>query len=129
MINHTFRSYFPFFQDNPDAVYLDTAATTLKPKVLIDATLNFYRSSGSVHRSQYDFPQTQRYELARDLVAKRFNVATRDAVIWTSGTTHSLNLVANGLADSIEAGDEIVISVAEHHANFIPWQQLAERKL
>lgn len=128
MINHTFRSYFPFFQDNPDAVYLDTAATTLKPKVLIDATLNFYRSSGSVHRSQYDFPQTQRYELARDLVAKRFNVATRDAVIWTSGTTHSLNLIANGLADSIEAGDEIVISVAEHHANFIPWQQLAERK-
>lgn len=128
MINHTFRTHFPFFEEHVEWCYLDSAATTLKPKILIESSANFYRSSGSVHRSQYDFAQTQHYELARDLVAKRFNVENRKAVIWTSGTTHSLNLVANGLADGIEAGDEIVISVAEHHANFIPWQQLAERK-
>lgn len=128
MINHQFRAHFPFFEANPEWTYLDSAATTLKPQILLDSSINFYRSSGSVHRSQYDFEQTRRYESARDFVAKRFNVEAREAVIWTSGTTHSLNLVANGLADGIEAGDEIVISVAEHHANFIPWQQLAERK-
>ncbi len=80
-----------------------------------------------MHRSQYDLPQTEQYELARDLVAKRFNVETREAVIWTSGTTQSINTVAYGLEHQIAAGDEIVISVAEHHANFIPWQQLAQR--
>ena len=126
-INCQFRQHFPFFSQSPDWAYLDSAATTLKPQVLIDATQHFYSSAGSVHRSQYDLPQTQQYEQARSLIAERFN-AKREEVIWTSGTTHSLNLVAYGIEDQIQAGDEIVISVAEHHANFIPWQQLAERK-
>ncbi len=126
-INQKFRQHFPFFRQSPDWAYLDSAATTLKPQVLIDATQHFYSSAGSVHRSQYDLSQTQQYEQARSLVAERFN-AKREEVIWTSGTTHSLNLVAYGLEDQIQAGDEIVISVAEHHANFIPWQQLAKRK-
>ncbi len=126
-INQKFRQHFPFFRQSPDWAYLDSAATTLKPQVLIDATQHFYSSAGSVHRSQYDLSQTQQYEQARSLVAERFN-AKREEVIWTSGTTHSLNLVAYGLEDQIQAGDEIVISVAEHHANFIPWQQLAKHK-
>ncbi|WP_301099757.1 cysteine desulfurase [Otariodibacter sp.] len=128
MINSDFRSHFPFFKNESNWVYLDSAATTLKPQVLIDETIAFYQSAGSVHRSQYDLAQTDAYEMARDLVAKRFNVESRDAVIWTSGTTHSINLVAQGLSDEIQAGDEIIVSIAEHHANFIPWQQLAERK-
>ena len=126
-MNNQFRQHFPFFQHSPDWCYLDSAATTLKPQVLIDSTAAFYASAGSVHRSQYDLAQTQQYELARDLVAKRFNVANREAVIWTSGTTHAINLVAYGLEHLLKEGDEIVISVAEHHANFIPWQQLAVR--
>ena len=126
-MNNQFRQHFPFFQHSPDWCYLDSAATTLKPQVLIDSTAAFYASAGSVHRSQYDLAQTQQYELARDLVAKRFNVANREAVIWTSGTTHAINLVAYGLEHLLKEGDEIVISVAEHHANFIPWQQLASR--
>lgn len=127
MLNHQFRSHFPFFEKADGWTYLDSAATTLKPDVLIQATNDFYASAGSVHRSQYDLPQTERYELARDLVAKRFNVEAREAVIWTSGTTQSINLVAYGLEHRIAQGDEIVISISEHHANFIPWQQLAER--
>lgn len=127
MLNHQFRSHFPFFEKADGWTYLDSAATTLKPDVLIQATNNFYASAGSVHRSQYDLPQTEQYELARDLVAKRFNVEAREAVIWTSGTTQSINLVAYGLEHRIAQGDEIVISISEHHANFIPWQQLAER--
>lgn len=128
MISQQFRAHFPFFADFPTTSYLDSAATTLKPQILLDATARFYRSAGSVHRSQYDLAQTQAYEHARDLVAKRFNVAAREAVIWTSGTTHAINLVAYGIASQIQAGDEILISVAEHHANFIPWQQLAARR-
>ncbi|QLB19288.1 aminotransferase class V-fold PLP-dependent enzyme [Mannheimia granulomatis] len=128
MPNTQFRTYFPFFTQAKGWTYLDSAATTLKPNVLIQTTSEFYASAGSVHRSQYDLPQTQQYELARDLVMKRFNVAAREAVIWTSGTTQSINLVAYGLEHQIEKDDEIVISIAEHHANFIPWQQLVERR-
>lgn len=127
MINCQFREQFPFFQTH-EWSYLDSAATTLKPQVLLEATEEFYCSAGSVHRSQYDIEQTKSYELARELVARRFNAEAREAVIWTSGTTHSINLVAHGLSEEIEAGDEIIISVAEHHANFIPWQQLAMAK-
>ena len=126
-MNEQFRQHFPFFTQESDWAYLDSAATTLKPQALIDATQHFYASAGSVHRSQYDLPQTEQYEQARQLVAERFN-AKPEEVIWTSGTTHALNLVAYGVEYQIQAGDEIVISVAEHHANFIPWQQLAERK-
>lgn len=128
MINQQFRANFPFFEKSPEWIYLDSAATTLKPTVLIEATSDFYCSAGSVHRSQYDLPQTQAYEKARDLVAKRFNVASREQVVWTSGTTHAINLVANGIEHSVQQGDEIVITVAEHHTNFIPWQQLAKRR-
>ncbi|QIW15453.1 cysteine desulfurase [Pasteurellaceae bacterium RH1A] len=127
MINSQFRSHFPFFQAQPDWAYLDSAATTLKPQILLEATSLFYASAGSVHRSQYDLPQTQAYEEARALVAKRFNVEAKEAVIWTSGTTQALNTVAYGLEHSLGADDEIIITVAEHHANFIPWQQLAQR--
>lgn len=125
-MNQQFRHHFPFWTES-DWVYLDSAATTLKPQILLDETLHFYRSAGSVHRSQYDLAQSESYELARDLVARRFNIADRQAVVWTSGTTHAINLVAQGLEQHIQPNDEIVISVAEHHANFIPWQQLAKR--
>ncbi|MGX2968178.1 aminotransferase class V-fold PLP-dependent enzyme [Ursidibacter sp. B-7004-1] len=128
MINTQFRQQFPYFKQKDNWTYLDSAATTLKPQILIDETCQFYQSAGSVHRSQYDLTQTQAYEKARDLVAKRFNVTTRDAVIWTSGTTHAINIIANGLSEQIQTDDEIIITIAEHHANFVPWQQLAERK-
>lgn len=126
-MNQLFRTHFPFFHEQPDWIYLDSAATTLKPQVLLDSTLDFYRSAGSVHRSQYDHSQTEAFERARALVATRFNVADPHCVIWTSGTTHALNLVAQGLESQIGENDEIIISIAEHHANFITWQQLAQR--
>lgn len=126
-MNSEFRLHFPFLQNNPDWSYLDSAATTLKPEILLTHTAEFYRSAGSVHRSQYDLPQTEAFEAARERVAKRFNLTDSRCVIWTSGTTHAINLVAQGLEYQLQTGDEIIISVAEHHANFIPWQQLAMR--
>lgn len=120
-----FRTEFPFLQQNPQAVYLDSAATTLRPNALIEATTQFYCSAGSVHRSQYDWQQTQDFEHARQLVADFIQAEDPSCVIWTSGTTHSLNSIAYGLCHKLEAQDEIIISEAEHHANFVVWQQLA----
>lgn len=127
-MNMHFRSHFPFFYNNPDWIYLDSSATTLKPKILLDTTSAFYCSAGSVHRSQYDHSQTEAFERARTRIAERFHLNAEYQVVWTSGTTHAINLVAQGLEGKLQAGDEIVISIAEHHANFIPWQQLAERR-
>ncbi len=124
---HAFRAHFPFLRAHPEVAYLDSAATTLKPQILIDATRDFYASAGSVHRSQYDEYNTISYEFAREQMCRLLHAENKDCIIWTSGATESINLVANGLTQRLFAGDEIVISFAEHHANFVPWQQLAKR--
>lgn len=123
----TFRQYFPYFTHTDAVVYLDNAATTLKPQCLIDATVDFYRSAGSVHRSQYDEKQTALYEQARTRVKHLINAEDEQAVIWTSGTTQAINTVANGLLPHLKTGDEIIISEADHHANFVTWHQIAEK--
>ena len=123
----TFRQYFPYFTHNDAVVYLDNAATTLKPQCLIDATVDFYQSAGSVHRSQYDEKQTALYEQARTRVKHLINAEDEQAVIWTSGTTQGINTVANGLLPHLKTGDEIIISEADHHANFVTWHQIAEK--
>ncbi|KAE9526277.1 cysteine desulfurase [Testudinibacter aquarius] len=122
-----FRQAFPYLQSSATSVYLDSAATALKPQVLIDSTLDFYQSAGSVHRSQYDAEQTALYEQARNLVAELINAPSPAAVIWTSGATQAINSVAHGLAHWLEPGDEIVISEADHHANFVTWSMLAQQ--
>lgn len=127
-----FRACFPYLQQNylpqaPALVYLDSAATALKPQVLIDSTVAFYQSAGSVHRSQHEAQQTALYEQARELVAKWINAPSSEAVIWTSGTTQAINSVAHGLAHLIKVDDEIIISEADHHANFVTWSILAQQ--
>ncbi|BFU59839.1 MULTISPECIES: cysteine desulfurase [Rodentibacter] len=122
-----FRQQFPYFQRADAAVYLDSAATALKPQVLIDRTIEFYSSAGSVHRSQYDAAQTKQYEQARAQVKRLINAESEQAVIWTSGTTHAINLVANGLLSQFNADDEILISQADHHANFVTWSETAKK--
>ncbi|ANU82424.1 cysteine desulfurase [Aggregatibacter actinomycetemcomitans] len=123
----TFRQYFPYFTHSDAVVYLDNAATTLKPQCLIEATVDFYQSAGSVHRSQYDEKQTALYEQARTWVKQLINAEDERAVIWTSGTTQAINTVANGLLPHLQADDEIIISEADHHANFVTWHQIAEK--
>ena len=123
----SFKNEFPYFKSPNAVVYLDNAATALKPQTLIDATSTFYQSAGSVHRSQYEATQTAQYENARHLVKTLINAENEKAVIWTSGTTHSINLVANGLLPSLHADDEILISQADHHANFVTWHETAKK--
>ncbi|SFN09537.1 cysteine sulfinate desulfinase [Izhakiella capsodis] len=124
-----FRAQFPALQDA--GVYLDSAATTLKPQCLIDATSTFYSlSAGTVHRSHYASAQelTARYEQARTQVARWINATDPHSIVWTRGATEAINLVAQSwLEPLLHAGDEIVVSEAEHHANFVPWLMLAQR--
>ena len=122
-----FRQNFPYFTHEEAVIYLDNAATTLKPQSLIEATVDFYQSAGSVHRSQYDEKQTALYEQARRRVKQLIHAESEQAVIWTSGTTQAINTVANGLLPHLNAGDEIIISEADHHANFVTWHQVAKK--
>ena len=113
-------------------VYLDNAATTQKPRQVIDAIINYYEQTNSnVHRGVHTLSveSTEAYELARAKVAKFINAPRPETVIWTRNTSESLNLVAATWADAnVGEGDNIVITAMEHHSNIVPWQQLAARK-
>ncbi|MGC6343000.1 cysteine desulfurase [Bisgaard Taxon 45] len=122
-----FKQHFPYFQQEEAVIYLDSAATALKPQALIDATTAYYQSAGSVHRSQYDEKQTALFEQARERVKEFIHAESREAIIWTSGTTHAINLVARGLSHRLNPKAEIIISEADHHANFVTWSEIARQ--
>lgn len=124
---------FPIFErtirDGQRLVYLDSGATAQKPNSVIDAELNFYRTSNAaVHRGAHQLAEeaTENFENARSIVAE-FIGATSDQIVFTKSATESINLVAYALTEKIKPGDRIVVSEMEHHANLIPWQQLAKR--
>lgn len=110
-------------------VYLDSAATTQKPLAVITATEQFYaRNNANVHRGRHTLSEqaTHAYEQARATVADFFNITVNE-LVWTKGATEAINLVANGLTEQLNSNATIVISALEHHANIVPWQQLAKR--
>ncbi|MEI2830292.1 cysteine desulfurase [Pseudomonas mosselii] len=111
--------------------YLDSAATTQKPQALLDALSHYYgHGAANVHRAQH-LPgalATQAFEGTRDKVAAWLNAADARQIVFTHGATSALNLLAYGLEHRFEAGDEIAVSGLEHHANLLPWQQLAHRR-
>ncbi len=112
-------------------VYLDNAATTQKPRTVIDALTHYYTYDNSnVHRGIHTLSEraTEKYEGARDRIAEFVNASDRRSVIFTRGATEAINLVASAYVEPLlQAGDEIVISTMEHHSNIVPWQILAER--
>lgn len=124
-----FRAQFPALADA--GVYLDSAATALKPQAVIDATAKFYSlSAGNVHRSQFVEARrlTARYEEARERVAALINAPGGQDIVWTRGTTEAINMVAQCYArPRLQPGDEIIVSEAEHHANLVPWLMVAEQ--
>lgn len=129
------RHHFPILDrkiNGRPLVYLDNAATTQKPMVVLYASRQYYEAMNSnIHRGTHYLARlaTEEFEKARASVATHLNAASPDEVIFTSGTTDGINLVANVLALSgkIAAGDEILISTLEHHSNIVPWQMLCER--
>jgi len=124
-----FRQQFPALAES--GIYLDSAATTLKPAAVIAATEAFYRlGAGTVHRSQFAAARklTDRYESARRQVAQLLNAPLATDIVWTKGTTEAINLVAQGyFRPRLQPGDEIIVSEAEHHANLVPWLMVAEQ--
>ena len=123
------RSDFPLLAANPGLHYLDSAATSQKPRSVLDAIVDFYETSyANPHRGAYalSVAATDRYDDARQTVARFLGVRDADTLIFTRGTTEALNLVASSWGRAnIRAGDDIVVTALEHHANFVPWQQLA----
>jgi cysteine desulfurase / selenocysteine lyase len=111
-------------------VYLDSAATTQKPRAVIQALVNYYeRDNANVHRAAHTLADraTRSFEGSREALRALINAHKASEVIFTRGTTEAINLVANSLAPRIAPGDEILISVLEHHANIVPWQMLCQR--
>jgi cysteine desulfurase/selenocysteine lyase len=123
------RADFPLLAANPALHYLDSAATSQKPSVVLDAMRDYYEhDNANPHRGAYALSAraTDRYHAARERVARFLGAADADCLIFTRGTTEALNLVATAWGRAnVQAGDEIVVTALEHHANFVPWQQLA----
>lgn len=111
-------------------VYLDNAATSQTPLPVIDAISDYYKhTNANIHRGVHALSQeaTDQFEAARQKIQTHFNAAHAHEVILTSGTTHSINIVANGFASMVQKDDELIVSALEHHANIVPWQMLCER--
>lgn len=123
------RAQFPILEreiDGKPLVYLDNAATTQKPQAVLDAIMSFYTTTNAnVHRGAHALSDeaTRLYENARSDVARFINANQREEVIWTAGTTEAINLVAKGLAQQLQPGDEVMVTEMEHHANLVTWQQ------
>lgn len=119
------KTYFPFFTNHPDLIYLDTAASAQKPKQVIDAMHHFYLNDYSnVHRGIYDLAEraTTEFEEARAKVARFLNAQTNE-IVFTRGTTEGINFIATAWASKfLKKGDAVVISALEHHSNLLPWQ-------
>ncbi len=111
-------------------IYFDNAATSQTPQVVIDAIVDYYSNyNANIHRGVHTLSQeaTDAYEEARLKIQRHFNAKEAHEIIFTSGTTHSINLVANGFASFLNKGDEVIVSALEHHSNIVPWQMLCER--
>jgi len=123
------REQFPILKreiDGNPLIYLDNAATTQKPQCVIDALVNYYTTCNSnVHRGAHRLADeaTRHFEAARDIVKDFINAPKREEVIWTSGTTEGINIVANGLGQLLSPGDEVIATGMDHHANLVTWQQ------
>ncbi|MEO2070168.1 MAG: cysteine desulfurase [Zunongwangia sp.] len=111
-------------------VYFDNAATSQTPQQVIDVIADYYSNyNANIHRGVHALSQeaTDKYEQARKKIQEHFNAKKTHEIIFTSGTTHGINLVANGFASLLNKGDEIIVSALEHHSNIVPWQILAEK--
>ena len=127
--SETIKKDFPIF-NNSDLVYLDNAATTHKPQSVLNAVDRLYtEANANVHRALYSLgsESTERFENSRTKVADFINSNSAKEIIFTSGTTESINLLARSVGNTLRPGDEILISEMEHHSNIVPWQLTAER--
>lgn len=122
---------FPIFRKNPELCYLDSSASSLKPKVVTDKLREYYEEySSNIFRGLYPLSQkaTEEYENTRKICAEFIHAKNANEIIFTRNTTESLNLLCYSLGKNLSKGDEIITTIAEHHSNFVPWQQMAMEK-
>ena len=127
------RADFPILTQKVNGkplVYFDNGATSQKPQVVIDAISKYYQEiNANIHRGVHTLSQlaTDAYETSRGKIQQHINAKFAHEVLFTSGTTHGINLVANGFASLLKSGDEVLVSAMEHHSNIVPWQMLCEK--
>ena len=127
------RADFPILQrvvNGKPLIYFDNAATSQTPKIVIDSIVDYYSNyNANIHRGVHTLSQeaTDKYEQARETLKTHFNAKYAYEMIFTSGTTHSINIVASGFSDLLKKGDEVVVSALEHHSNIVPWQMLCDK--
>nr|WP_314834782.1 cysteine desulfurase [uncultured Flavobacterium sp.] len=127
------RADFPILSQKVNGkplVYFDNGATSQKPQVVIDAISKYYQEiNANIHRGVHTLSQlaTDAYEVSRGKIQNHINAKFAHEVLFTSGTTHGVNLVANGFVSILKSGDEVLVSALEHHSNIVPWQMLCER--
>jgi cysteine desulfurase/selenocysteine lyase len=127
------RADFPILSQKVNGkplVYFDNGATSQKPQVVIDAIAKYYQEiNANIHRGVHTLSQlaTDAYETSRGKIQQHINAKFAHEVLFTSGTTHGINLVANGFASLLKSGDEVLVSAMEHHSNIVPWQMLCEK--
>ena len=127
------RDDFPILKrkiNGNQLIYFDNAATSQTPQVVIDEISNYYSNYNSnIHRGVHMLSQeaTESYEKSRRIIQNQFNAKSSNEIIFTSGSTHGINIVASGYSNFLKKGDEIILSEMEHHSNIVPWQMLCEK--
>ena len=127
------RKDFPILErkiNGKTLIYFDNAATSQTPTSVIDSISDYYKKyNANIHRGVHSVSEeaTEAYESSRKKIQKHFNVNLSEEIIFTSGTTHSINIIANGYTDLLSSEDEIIVSGMEHHSNIVPWQMMVEK--
>ena len=127
------RKDFPILSkkiNNKPLIYFDNAATSQTPTSVINSISNYYNNyNANIHRGVHSLSEeaTEDFESARAKIKEHFNAGDTKEIIFTSGTTHSINIVANGYTDILKSGDEIIVSGLEHHSNIVPWQMMTKK--
>ena len=127
------RKDFPILDakvNGHNLIYLDNAATSQTPNCVIDSISDYYKNLNSnIHRGVHFLSQkaTEKYENSRTIIKNHFGAAHEHEIIFTSGTTHGINIISSGLEKSISSKDELIVSEMEHHSNIVPWQMLCEK--
>lgn len=127
------RADFPILQrmvNGKPLIYFDNAATSQTPKIVIDAIVDYYMNyNANIHRGVHTLSQeaTDKYEQARETLKTHFNAKYAYEMIFTSGTTHGINMIASSFSNILKKGDEVIVSALEHHSNIVPWQMLCEK--
>ena len=127
------RKDFPILSkkiNNKPLIYFDNAATSQTPTSVINSISNYYNNyNANIHRGVHSLSEeaTQDFESARTKIKEHFNAGDTKEIIFTSGTTHSINIIANGYTDILKSGDEIIVSGLEHHSNIVPWQMMTKK--